>query len=264
MHAKTIQGRIRIRTLFLALSVLVIGSNGFAVPQTYLPPSALVPSGFEYGRHTEYAFSEFFPIGWSQDGAFAFLKQGNMGGDCGDCPYFVVTIQNLITDEILWTWQSDIMSETTDTLLAEVWADNAQEIQAELSVHGIEPIDESTGVVFGVGSRLNALDRDYTFQVESQITSIEIANPYGGGSSKREVVEYAEINVTAGNLGKKRIYRESFGTGDKVVELGVAGAVTSDFTPRAAVIVVKAVLNYQLERVLEWQIVGAHLLYGFD
>ena len=264
MYVQKTRGCPKIKTLALVPVLIMLITAIYAEPQLRYPtPTPLVSSGFSYQNQSERAFSEFVPIGWSREGKFAFVKQSNIGGECGDCPFFVVTIQDLVTDEIIWTWQSDIMSESSDSLLDQVWVDNAEVIQNELSLCAIEPIDDSTGVVYGIGNRLTALGREYSYDVHTETRTVKIPNPYDGGSTEREIVENAEIRIGASGLGGKRIFRSSFEIKDRIVALGVAGSVTSDFSPRAAVIVVKTVLDFEHTRVFDWHIVGAHLTYNF-
>ena len=99
MYPTTVFNYSRIQTLLLAFALIALSIDVHTEPLLRYPaPAPLVSPGFAYQQQMENAFSDFLPIGWSRDCQFAFLKQSNTGGGCGDRPYFVVTVQNLVTE----------------------------------------------------------------------------------------------------------------------------------------------------------------------
>ena len=255
--AQRIAPLIRVLLLGAAAALWAGPEDRYPVPEPLVDPQAEVAL-------LETALARFYPIGWSLDGKLAYLEQGNIGGGCGDCPYIVVTIQNLVTDEILWRWQSGVLDPSEEDLVVSAWREHAAEIQAELERQGIEPLERSARTTMGVGPRVRALGREYTFEVRSTTMSAQVPYPYSEGSATFQLVLEAELTVSAPGLGSKRIHRASFEPGDRVLEMEVAGALLSDTSPRAAVVVATISLDFEHNRIVEWWIVGAHLTYGYQ
>lgn len=78
--------------------------------------------------------TEFYPIGWSETGYFAYMQHDNMDDGIGQHTDFYVAIQDLVTDEIIWDFE--YFSETEAITVQQVWYDN-MEISRTMDDYGI-------------------------------------------------------------------------------------------------------------------------------
>ncbi len=235
-------------TVRLVLTVIVLLASAIAWGQAGGPPTGI---SFEKDGNLEEALGMLYPVGWSSDGTFAFVRSWYVGEGCG-CIGYDLIVKDLVSGEVLWRLRGD-----ESVPLAEVWADDSDAIAEQFSAFGIE-LDRPGRFAQG-----NLLTHDgATFRFDTHGFSGEQAFqiPFSNEYRIYDVILGSSVAVTSPDLGfKEEIY--STGAVDKssLISAGVVGVVVSPFEDRAAVIYATINLDSELSGVVSFMVIGADL-----
>ena len=243
--------------MFLALVVLTPIAAQAQSTRSYPVPKRIEPGAAEETTLT-FILGKIYPIGFSDDGKFAFVTEFEGPSMAPELSEFVVIIQDLVTDEIVWRWSS-MSGETFDEeTLRRVWRENQETISTEMARY---KINGDRPVTFVQGNHAKLAGREYTFELIPQINGKEFSRPDGSGSFTENIIFYTEVSVISPQLGWKTIYSGT--PSQDTISVEVVGSILSPFESRAAVVLASAYYGYQLEIRYDYVIIGAHLTVNF-
>jgi hypothetical protein len=212
-----------------------------------LPKDYSLPTKLKYAVAEGYdLMTEFYPIGWSADGKFAFVREP-ADEACG-CYFFDIVIMDMVSDKILWEWKfnDDGAGET----MKSVWKKNYALLKSKLLENKIIQASD-----FALGkSTFNYKNVKYTLEDESSSNSDW---DYGKIQSFR-------ITLSASGLGTKTVKVQSYDEYDMILSLEVVGQLKSPYEDRIAVIYSEIQRGYEgPPNVVQFGLSGSHLMDGF-
>lgn len=214
-------------------------------PATFAPPERWTFEGVDAGDES----TAFYPVGWSPEGAFAFVLYKDSSEGCGDCTFFDLVVQDLVTDKVVEKLEWN--RPGAQVPLEDLWASHLPEITEKLTEAGIEPPSDFAfqrpPVTHG--------DHRIHFDVQTQ----EVDEDEGGGFYR---FRSAELRARQEGGGTKTIWKDEE---LQAMGLEVAGVFTSPHEPRGAVVL--SVLYRGFEGAGSagtFRVVGCHLEAGFE
>ncbi|MBT3346592.1 MAG: hypothetical protein HN712_04405 [Gemmatimonadetes bacterium] len=213
--------------------------------------------------HLETAAGELYPLGFSRSGAFAYLRQYDIGGPCGFCPRYDLVILSTVTDEILYRQSFDALTEADSGEAAlsidDFWHLERETLQGQLTSHEIAT---DSPVTFGP-LPFAADGRTYQIKVHADTTTLAWSPYEAPISLDVEAIVSVRIEATASNMGRKLIHRWNRPPDGRIVTgLSLVASVRSPFEPRAAIILERQYKGAE-EEAFEVYVVGMHLTRGF-
>ena len=242
---------------FLILGTLVFGQI-FVTAQTkktnstYGRPSRLSLRGDEKGGGEEspdkLLLENFYPIGWSEDGKFAYYTEP-ADEACG-CYFGNLIIQDMRTDKILW--RKDYTSENGGAdNLKDYWQKNQKEFSRKLAEYKITAPKSFT-----------LLDSPFKFQ--NDVFSVDLTQnlKFEDISAKGSVI----LQMIYKTGGAKTIYEEKYTpkvySSLRSAEIG--GILPSPFEARVAVVLVETHRGWEgPPNITRLKVIGASLTKGF-
>ncbi|MEL7222864.1 MAG: hypothetical protein AAGJ93_16195, partial [Bacteroidota bacterium] len=195
------------------------------------------------------------PLGWSNDGKFAYLIEGAY--EAVNNYKLQLFIQDMETDKIVaeQSWEASKQAgwtEEQDVDFQKVWATERSNFVGLIAEHQIQE---------GLGVELLSLP--YSFKgrrYQFKNGDVKIQSDYTGS----EIVSKHELVTIADGLGKKRIANVKFGKYDLVQATHVLGIFKSPFEDRVAVLDAAEYRGYEgPPNVLKFKLVGCLLEEGF-
>ncbi len=252
--------------LFLILATTVVSqehSASYDVPHK-LPLEGVVkrtfPEFFRRGNtYPELVPDQFFPIGWSKDGKFAYYVEP-VDEACG-CYFAHLVIQDMRTDKAVWEFrfsQDEGRDPQTGEMQPEnniqkLWKKNQKLFSDKLEENGIVPSSIAL-----LGATFTAVGRTYAAKAIKK----KGKNPEG---DKR--VDRYTITIDSPKLGSKKLFTSEDHTKDEywyMLDAGLIGVIKSPWENRVAIIAIDAMRGYEgPPHTGEVRIVGADLTSGF-
>jgi hypothetical protein len=202
----------------------------------------------------------FYPIGWSKDGNFAYYVEP-VDEACG-CYFARLFILDLKTDKVLWKFEheGDSFEEEKEAgkpyTFSALWRANQKMFSDKLREHGIEPQGRSGLQLFPASYKGDLLTAD--LKTKNKVGLGEDARIYG-------VVGKLNLEINSKRNGKKTVLDYSYKGEDGLpLYVGMVGYVQSPFEPRIAVILMEIYRGYEgPPNTGTIKIVGANLATGF-
>lgn len=220
-----------------------------------VPQSADYDAAFVTPKDQLILEHQLFPIGWSDDGSFAYVKMQNAREEGCDCYAYHLIIQSLITDEILWEWSSGAVEEG----LPSIWAQQREHFDKQLDRYFIW--QEDSPPFFNYGNLIDIDGNEYWFQISNTIEKRAVKNPYDNESTTYSVHANSRVEVFS-PFGNKKVFYKEWDEAH-VVSDWVVGIFISPFEDRAAIVYVTQTLDWEHARVTDFHLIGAHLRAGF-
>jgi hypothetical protein len=213
----------------------------------------------EYPGQTFYT-ENFYPIGWSKDGNFAYYVEP-VDEACG-CYFAKLFILDLKSDKVLWKFEheGDSIEEEQKAgkpySLVTLWRANRKLFSDKLREHGIEPQGRNLLLSFPASYKGDILMADLKTKEKEGLG--EDANLYG-------VVGKLTLQLNSKRSGKKTVLDYTYPEGEALpLYVGAVGYVQSPFEPRIAVILMEIYRGYEgPPNTGTVKIVGANLETGF-
>lgn len=196
---------------------------------------------------------EFYPIGWSGDGKFAYIVEP-ADEACG-CYYANLVIKDLKTDTVLWNFDY-VSTELTkkDNMpksLAAFWWFNRGLFSKKLREYRIRQTTrfafQSFPIIY-LGDRLTAtlsLERDRK-------------------RSQPELVSAIGLHMSSHRKGKKIVYENRDLTESEILDVKLLGYLKSSFQPRVALILIEVHRGYEgPPHVARVNLIGSDLVSDF-
>lgn len=190
----------------------------------------------------------FYPIGWSEDGKFAYALFSGEHDFVGECADFKVFIQDMASDKVVWEYKyfNDGGNGDIETF-SQVWKAHQDEIYDNLGKYKIV----QSGDVFC------AL---FPFQYEQKAIDIVIETSDKDTDEFFTTINYKIIATKAG-VGSK-VISQSEGS-DPVSDVSVLGYFPNSYEPRIAVILIESHAGFEGTKYLTLKLVGCKLNSGF-
>ncbi|MEO8649516.1 MAG: hypothetical protein ABI539_10150 [Acidobacteriota bacterium] len=210
-------------------------------------------------RYPGLVAEQFFPIGWSRDGKFAYYYEP-VDEACG-CYFANLVIQDMRTDKVLWEFKFNADKETDPNTgkippednIQKLWKKNAKLFSEKLREHGIVG---SRSVL--LGKTLAAGGRSYTARGTVKMGK----NPDYGD----ERVNKFTFLLTSPRLGTKTLSTIDHSKEEYwyTLDAGILGLIKSPFESRVAVIGMEVNRGWEgPPHNGDIRIVGADLMSGF-
>jgi hypothetical protein len=195
----------------------------------------------DYNRKNDvggaFVIDNFYPIGWSKDGKFAYYLEP-VDEACG-CYFGKLVILDLKNDKVLW--QFDYSSEDSEESnsrkpqsLAGLWNANRKLFSAKLSENNIEPHHAVRVLPFPITYKMDRLTPALSFERKPMSEADRI---YGDISRVR-------VLVTSKQNGKKTVFDQNYPEA-KPLYVGMVGYLKSPLEPRVAIILVEIYRGYE-------------------
>lgn len=247
----------------LLLIVLVFSAAVFGTAQTsktrlFPVPERLVLNGIgesdpnEEDTPAKLMTENFYPIGWSRDGKFAYLVEPPDEA-CG-CYFAEIVIVNLKTDKVLWQerWDSSDLAKPEEDNLDALWKRKGKAYSAKLNQHRIEPIRE-----------VQLMHPAINFQGDTLTPKLDIKIETDG---VYEVDGTVILTLTSTKRGSKVIRRDVYKKTDVngFRNAEITGSIKSPFESRVAVIIVEEMRGWEgPPNTTSIKVTGSTLTTGF-
>jgi hypothetical protein len=200
----------------------------------------------------------FYPIGWSKDGNFAYYIEP-FDEACG-CYFAKLLIVDLKTDKVLWKFEHEGDSLEEDKAagkpysLATLWRANRKLFSQKLREHRIEAQGPNRLLSFPATYAGDVVTADFKTKEREGLGDQGI---YG-------VVGNINLQLNSKRNGKKTVLDYTYTEEGIPLYVGLLGYVKSPFEPRIAVIMIEIIRGYEgPPNVGLINIAGAHLATGF-
>lgn len=169
--------------------------SAFKAKKSYPRPVELVyPGKTNQKGYPGPLYPSIFPIGWSRDGKFAWAEEPPDEA-CG-CYMFIIFIQDMRTDKILWSWRFDMSGEEgydynkkNAIYFKQVWQKNSRLFTQKLNQYKIEsfthkkmeknPLKKNNKKIEFTLTNKDQAEEDYGFQMLNSCTvSLRVDNKF--------------------------------------------------------------------------------------
>ena len=213
----------------------------------------------DYNRNSiggNFEVENFFPIGWSKDGKFAYYLEP-VDEACG-CYFGKLVIVDLRNDAVVW--QFDYTSEDDDERdskkpksLAALWAANRKLFADKLNENNIEPQRGARVLLFPISYKTDRVTPGLSIERKPLSEDERI---YGD-------ITRARVELSSRQNGKKTVFDQKYPEA-KPLYVGMLGYLRSPFEPRVAIILVEIYRGYEgPPHVGQLRIAGASLDKNF-
>lgn len=202
---------------------------------------------------------EFYPIGWSKDGKFAYYLEPPDEA-CG-CYFGQLVILDLVNDKVLWSFDYNGLDhqgeeeKNAPKSINDLWRTNQKLFSDKLREHNIVPQGRFAFLLFPINYNGDQLKPD-----------LKIKENKNEETSYYSHVLQAELQLLSKRNGKKTVFENTYGTDQEAtpLDLKVLGYLKSPFEPRIAVMMIEVHRGYEgPPHPTHVKIVGSSLASGF-
>ncbi len=194
----------------------------------------------------------FYPIGWSRDGKFAYLVEPPDEA-CG-CYFAEIVIVDLRTDRIVWKerWDSSDLPKPEEDDLEALWKRKGKAYSAKLNQYRIEPLSDA-----------QLIHPTISFDGDVLTPNVDIKIETDGGFEVDGTVTLTMTSTKHGSKVLRRdVYKKTETSGFRNAE--ISGSLKSPFESRVAVIVVEVIRGWEgPPNVTSIKVSGASLATAF-
>ncbi len=218
--------------------------NGKYVAGDYKIPNELIYND----KSDDFLVSKLYPIGWSNDGKFAYIVEP---ADEGSGFYlFELIVFDLVNNKITWSWKLD---ETEEGNIETTWKANYENFKENLNKYEITQL-----------ANFELKKGKTTFKGnEYQITldTKTMTQPDFGF----DVIKELKISIESPEIGTKEIYAHKEDEFSMLVGAFVPGYLLSPSSERIAVVCQMERWGYEgPPNVVFFELIGSDLLRGFS
>ncbi|MCQ2974462.1 MAG: hypothetical protein MJ211_06580 [Bacteroidales bacterium] len=219
------------------------------VPLEEISQNYSIPTELKYCvQNDEYLFDKFYPIGWSKDGHFAYIKEP--ADEAAGLYFFEFVIQNMISDKIVYSWKPE--DDPDEGSVKQMWKDYEMLFVEKLNKYGI--IQQKNIKLEGTEFTKN--NKKFKIIIENDMEPNE---DFGF-----EVVKSTDISIKSPDLGSKQVYNYTEKEYNLCVGRIVQGVIMSPFEDRVAIMVKSESCGYEgPPNVISQFLVGTNLTESF-
>ena len=225
----------------LIIFVLLLALPAYAQEMTFKNPVEvkLRVNRRDYNRNSiggNFEVENFYPIGWSKDGKFAYYTEP-VDEACG-CYFGKLVILDLKNDAVVW--QFDYTSEDDSEVskkpktLAALWAANRKLFSSKLNENKIEPQRSARVLPFPISYKSDRMTPKLSVERK---TMSEADRIYGD-------VARAKVELTSQKNGRKTVLDEKYPEAMPIY-VGMLGYLRSPLEPRVAIILIEMYRGYE-------------------
>ena len=152
---------------------------------------AIEPKGKSFANPI---FADLYPLGWSRDGKFAYVK---LPANEACCQRFDVYIQDMRTGKILWKWDFED-TEKKNISLAQVWKKNKALFTRQMNKYQVDPVAYSKLENFP----LKTNEASYNFQLSN--------TSFFDSGFNMIMLKGSSIYEKINGKGQKKIYSKNY------------------------------------------------------
>jgi len=223
-------------------------NSSTSVEETVLEFS--IPAKLEYvdNSNSEFLVDEFYPIGWSKDGKFAYLVEP--ADEATGFYFFEIVVKDMNTNNIIWSWKP--AEENEDGSLRKVWETNYTLFKDKLNYYKIKQSE-----------RIALEKTEFAIDSKNYIAELDLKmeeNPDFGF----DVVRQATITVSSPQLGRKTVAKYDNDQYSMVLVASLAGILVSTFENKMAVVYKEVHKGFEgPPNVVRFKAEGCHLQEGY-
>jgi len=206
------------------------------------------PKSIKYSSNDDNFLSDkFYPLGWSQDGYFAYITE--LADEAMGCSVFEFNILNTINNTNVWKFTAQIENNTD---LDTVWKINSDLIKKKFSEFKIIQQDE---IELGKTS-FNHNNKDFKIVLTNET---QTNKEYGF-----DVITATKISLSSQQLGTKLIYDYKEVGYSLILGQLVVGQILSPFEDRIVVVLKNERWGYEgPPNVIYFDLIGSNLTESF-
>ena len=201
------------------------------------------------------------PIGWSEDGKFAFLRV--VTPQFKGRPIFEYRIFDAVRDEVVWELDDDTEDWPSDDpemlrgALDIAWERMGETVSAKLREYGIKQNHSTEFSAF-------PYRRDEEL-LTAVLTMVSEADPYDGTpmgpAPYPDLIAEYTVTLQSSRRGSKRVTRE-----DEIfaVAAWAEGYIESPYEKRIILLIGEKRMGFEMTPMLEYRFFGSHLGVGFE
>ena len=193
----------------------------------------------DYNRNSiggNYEVENFYPVGWSKDGKFAYYLEP-VDEACG-CYFGKLVIVDLKNDAVVWqfdyTSEDDAENSKKPKTLAALWAANRKLFSSKLNENKIEPQRTARVLPFPIIDRTDRVTAKLSVERKPVSKDDRI---YGD-------VARVRVELTSRQNGRKTVLDEKYREAMPLY-VGMLGYLKSPLEPRVAIILVEIYRGYE-------------------
>jgi hypothetical protein len=264
--------RILVSTILIFIVYSAVGSFSARAQNTgasFTQPAKLRLDGLIrrrfpafYGKafpQEQLIIEEFYPIGWSKDGKFAYYSEP--GDEACGCYFAKLVILDLRNDKVVWSFDYNGLDENDEgrkgapKSINDLWRTNRKLFSDKLREHNIVAQRPFNLLLFPISQEGDQLSADLKIKENKD----EETRLYG-------IVSQATLQLISKRNGKKTILDKTYGkeTDPQPLDLKVLGYTKSPFEPRIAVVLIEVQRGYEgPPHTTHIRIAGSSLSSGF-
>jgi hypothetical protein len=196
----------------------------------------------------------FYPIGWSEDGKFAYYVEPPDEA-CG-CYFGTLVIQDLKTDKILWEDRyngSDTEPINENETINDHWKDKQKLFSEKLAQYGIKQQKE--------------FKLEYpSFKYENDVFTPKLESKLRSSDDLLYISGFVRLTMFSKSKGKKTIYEQKYNPKEVsgIQGADLTGVLQSPYEARAAIVIVETLRGYEgPPNVTSIKIIGSTFTTGF-
>ncbi len=186
--------------------------------------------------------TNFYPIGWSRNGAFAYMTKQD--GEAADAFFFKFFIQDMATDKIIAKYeQTGNEGEAFD--VKKIWEKNKDKFTSQLKAAGI--IQQSNILIDHLP--LKVADKTYSFPVKNEML---FSKDY-----ELKMIASTTISMLSNDTGTKVLYKKRNDQYAGILSNKITGYIKSPFENRIALFFLQERRGYEgPPNVIELSLIG--------
>lgn len=215
---------------------------------TYTDNKYTLPSELFYTKKRDgFVYDKFYPIGWSDDGKFAYIAEPS--GESSGLYFFEIHIVDIINNKQLWYWQPE---ESEEGNIQNVWKENNELFTQHLNEYKIIQFSDFKLQPTSITYKGN----DFELLMDSKM---ETDADYGV-----DVVKGIKLSMKSPQLGTKVFFEQRIDLRDYILSAFISGILISPYNDRIVVICQKERMGATgPPNVVYFEIIGSNLSTGF-
>ena len=209
-----------------------------------------------YGKsfpQEELITENFFPVGWSKDGKFAYYTEP--GDEACGCYFGQLIILDAVNDKELWSFKYDGLDHQDKPkyrAITDLWRKNRKLFSDKLNQYGIIPQGRFNLLMFPINHAGDQLRADLKIE-ENKDEETRIYSK----------VKRATLRISSRRGGTKIVHEETYPEYGPI-DVKVLGYVKSPYEERAAIILLEVQRGYEgPPHTTHVKVVGSSLTTGF-
>ncbi len=208
-----------------------------------------IPKELSYTKEREgFVYDKFYPIGWSDDGKFAYIVEPSSGSS--GLYFFEIKIVDIVNNKQVWSWKPEVEEEGN---LNSMWNSNKELFTQHLNEYKIVQFSDLELKPTEFSHKGN----DYQILMD---TKMETDSDYG-----IDFIKGISLSMKSPQIGNKIFFEQRIDPRDYVLSAFVPGLLISPHNDRVVVICQKESIGAAgPPNMVYFEIIGSNLSTGFS